>query len=92
LTQIPKPPVQGGFCVSDLLFQDTGFRQGRAASILEEVPMVHFDFDVVSDPLPPKRIPPQAGTPGAARKQGENSAPASSGDGGEERPVADEAV
>jgi hypothetical protein len=53
--------------------------------------MVRFDFDVVSDPLPRKRIPHQPGVPGEVRRQGENSVPAPSGDGGEERPVADEA-
>jgi hypothetical protein len=71
LTQIPKPPVQGGFRVSEL--HHTDFRQGRAASNPEEVTMIRYDFDVVSDPLPPKPIaPPAAATqPGRKRREGE---------------------
>jgi hypothetical protein len=49
--------------VSLTLFH-TDFRQGRAASNPEEVTMIRYDFDVVSDPLPPKPVarPPSSGT------------------------------
>ncbi len=47
-----------------LNFDNTENRQGRAASNPEEVTMIRFDFDVVSDPLPPRRIvPPAAAEP-----------------------------
>jgi hypothetical protein len=58
---------------------------------LEEVLMHRFDFDVVSDPLPARRIPGPPRAPGAAEKQSESRAPAPKGDGGAAKPASDEA-
>jgi hypothetical protein len=53
--------------------------------------MPGFDFDVVADPLPPRRIPPPRGTSDPVRKHGGDAGPAASGGSGEAAPLAEDA-
>ena len=58
------------------------FRQGRAASNLEEVNMIRYDFDVVSDPLPAKPIVPPAAEAQAVRQRREGTSKSGPGKAG----------
>jgi len=53
--------------------------------------MLRFDFDVVSDPLPPKRIPARPRPQGAADQQDESGTPAPAGDGDPALPTSEDA-
>jgi hypothetical protein len=58
-----------------LTLSPTESRQGWAASNLEEVIMIRFDFDVVSDPLPPKpAAKPEPSAVELAKRRGSEAA------------------